>query len=365
MNNREQFAAKMAEQVATRKQEEIRRSTDLLAKLLAKENLTIVDGGVDTSCIDTVKRIVHIVKFKASSPLSHKAVRVTSIAHEVGHALFTPRRLMHDNVEKSYPGLHQFINIVEDIRIEKLIRNKYKGLHAIMQEGRKIMLDNGVYGALAIKDPSKLEFINQLIIYTKVGKGNSKITLDTRDEYVLRYIERTAVDEKSVVKCAKFLYEYCNFRAENPFDEMFELMFGEDEEGDGNGFSIDVELGADPKEGGDNGEPNTADGEENTEEEGEGKGGDGKEESNTPDENAEQESKEKAVSEMMKELMERAEALDPTDIENPKTDLEAEMKERLRTEVDLKSKTSTLRKDEFTKNVIKKYKPMVTFKKPA
>jgi len=274
---------------------------------------------------------------------------------------------MHDNVEQSYPGLHQFINIVEDIRIEKLIRNKYKGLHAIMQEGRKIMLENGVYGALAIKDPSKLEFINQLIIYTKVGKGNSKITLDTRDEYVLRYIERTAVDEKSVVKCAKFLYEYCNFRAENPFNEMFELMFGEDEEGDGdgNGFSIDVELGADPKEEGDEGEPNTADGEENTEEEGEGKGGEGKGESNTTEENAEKESKEKAVSEMMKELMERAEALDPTEIENPKTDLEAEMKERLRSEVDLKSKTSTLRKDEFTKNVIKKYKPMVTFKKPA
>lgn len=220
------------------KQEDIRRSTDILAKLLAIENLTIIDGGCDTSYIDIRNRIVHIVKFHADSPLSNKSVRITSIAHEVGHALFTPLTLLHSNVNDKYPNLAQFINIVEDIRIERLIKNRYSGIHKTMKAGRLIMFENGFYGQKALNDPNSIEFANKVILYTKVGKENSGLILDNRDECVIKYLELNAKDEASVVKCAKFLYLYCGYREDNPptkddfntDDLEGELSMGESEE---------------------------------------------------------------------------------------------------------------------------------------
>ena len=194
---------------SARQQEEIRKCTNVLAKLMAKENITIVDGGVSTSMIDLDNRIIYVVTFKPSSPLNCKEVRVTSLAHEVGHALFTPASLMHEAIKDKMPNLSQYVNLVEDIRIEKLIKNQYKGLHKTMQAGRKIMLDNNFYGLSAKLTPNEMEFCNKLIVYTKVGKENSGITLSSKEECVLRFIERHAIDEPSVIQCAKFLYLFC------------------------------------------------------------------------------------------------------------------------------------------------------------
>ena len=194
---------------SARQQEEIRKCTNVLAKLMAKENITIVDGGVSTSMIDLDNRIIYVVTFKPSRPLNCKEVRVTSLAHEVGHALFTPASLMHEAIKDKMPNLSQYVNLVEDIRIEKLIKNQYKGLHKTMQAGRKIMLDNNFYGLSAKLTPNEMEFCNKLIVYTKVGKENSGITLSSKEECVLRFIERHAIDEPSVIQCAKFLYLFC------------------------------------------------------------------------------------------------------------------------------------------------------------
>lgn len=213
-------------------QEEIRKSTDVLAKLMAKENLTIIDGGVETSAIDMDKRIVYIVKFNHNSPLACKEVRTTSISHEIGHALFTPPTLMHEAIKQRMPNLSQYVNIVEDIRIEKLIKNQYKGLHATMQAGRKVMLDNNIFGLSAKLSPNTLEYANKLILYTKVGSVNSKVKFSVKEEAVLRFIERTAVDEKSVIDCAKFLFLFCEERKneESRADFSEECDFSNDSE---------------------------------------------------------------------------------------------------------------------------------------
>lgn len=208
----------ISELAARRRQDEIRRSTDILAKLLANENLTVISGGVTTSMIDLNKRVVYIVEFKPTSPLSCREVRITCIGHEVGHALFTPKNLMHGASEKKFPGLFMFINVVEDIRIERLMKNKFKGLHSIMKEGRKVMYENGFYGQEAIDDPNSMNYLNKVILYTKVGAKTTGLTLSVKDESVIKYIERNAVDEPSVIHCAKFLYQYCKMLNEDDFD---------------------------------------------------------------------------------------------------------------------------------------------------
>ena len=47
------------------------------------------------------------------------------VGHEVGHALYTPA----DDWTKDYPNVPpSFINVLEDVRIEKLMKIKYAGL---------------------------------------------------------------------------------------------------------------------------------------------------------------------------------------------------------------------------------------------
>lgn len=289
----------MSELAARRRQEEIRQSTDILARLLAIENLTIIDGGVTTSCIDLKHRIVRIVKFPPDSPLATKQVRMTSIAHEVGHAVFTPTNLMHGNVDKKYPRLHVYINIVEDIRIEKLIKNKYMGLHSLMKEGRAIMYRNGVFGEDALEFPNNIAFINKVILYSKVGVEETGLQLTTTDEAVIKYIERMAIDEPSVVKCAKFLYEYCKER-DNPSKVEHDIVYNP------NAIPDDGEL-----------------------------------------------------SNLISKLLERAEKLREDDVEKTET-IENTMEQNFSENADTENVTSTLRKDTFAKHIIKQYTPTVT-----
>ena len=52
------------------------------------------------------------------------------VGHEVGHALFTPN--------EDPPNIpHSFVNIVEDARIEKLMKRKYLGLGKTFFKGYK------------------------------------------------------------------------------------------------------------------------------------------------------------------------------------------------------------------------------------
>ncbi len=212
------------ELVNKKRQNEIRKATDIVARLLASENLKIIDGGCDVSFIDVKKREIHVTKFKADSPLNCEEVRLTSLSHEVGHALFTPIDLLHDKVEEGFPNLAPFINIVEDVRIERLIKNRFAGLHSLMDRGRKLMYDNEIFGAEAVTDPNSLEYINKFILAFKVGKHNTNgLQLTTEEDCILRYIEIHATDKDSVIKCAKLLYNLCEYKS-LPEDVMKEIM---------------------------------------------------------------------------------------------------------------------------------------------
>ena len=58
------------------------------------------------------------------------------VAHEVGHALYTPDRNWLEDV-KVPP---QFVNIVEDVRIEKLMKRRYLGLLRRSMQDIKFLL---------------------------------------------------------------------------------------------------------------------------------------------------------------------------------------------------------------------------------
>ena len=66
------------------------------------------------------------------------------VGHEVGHALFTPDQ----DPPKGIP--HSFLNIVEDARIEKLMKRKYMGLAKTFFKGYKQLTDED-FSVLKVK----------------------------------------------------------------------------------------------------------------------------------------------------------------------------------------------------------------------
>ena len=86
-----------------------------LAKLLATEDLVIENRQVSTASFDVDKRVLTLPLWERASNVVYDLL----VGHEVGHALFTPNEdwtVKYPNVPKS------FVNVIEDVRIERLMK---------------------------------------------------------------------------------------------------------------------------------------------------------------------------------------------------------------------------------------------------
>ena len=109
------------------------QSKSILAKLLANENISIQYGNFPTAFFDVEKRVLGLPLWKSSS----RFLTDLLIGHEVGHALYTPKDGWHDS-SIEIPGCpRSYVNVVEDVRIEKKIQSKYPGLVRSFKLGYK------------------------------------------------------------------------------------------------------------------------------------------------------------------------------------------------------------------------------------
>ena len=97
-----------------------------LAKLLATENIEVQENQVKTASFDVKNRILTIPILKEE----HKSKYVYDmlVGHEVSHALHTPSKSWADMKNKT-DEFRSFVNVLEDVRIDKLIRKKYPCLY--------------------------------------------------------------------------------------------------------------------------------------------------------------------------------------------------------------------------------------------
>ena len=130
-----------------------------LAKLLAQEDLIVEHRQVETASFDVEKRILTL-------PLWEKAeasVLDMLIAHEVGHALYTPNEWDFVNeIPLSY------VNVVEDVRIEKLMKRRYAGLPKTFYNGYKDINKKDFF-QLQFADLEEFALIDRINLFYKVG----------------------------------------------------------------------------------------------------------------------------------------------------------------------------------------------------
>ena len=149
-----------------------------LAKLLAQEDLIVEHRNVETAQFNVETRVLTLPNWK------HETTVVDSlIAHEVGHALYTPN-------EWGWQGTvpMQFVNVCEDIRIEKLMKRRYEGIPKTFFKGYRILADQDFF-QIADRDLSTFNLADRMNIHYKVGsfaqvpfKEEEKQFLDKADQ---------------------------------------------------------------------------------------------------------------------------------------------------------------------------------------
>ena len=116
-----------------------------------------------TASFDTESRTLRMPVFKDISDDSTDLF----LGHEVGHALYTPQGEIHKVLEKG--GTYKnFVNIVEDARIEKMIQNKFPGLRRCFFGGYNELMERDFFGTNG-QDINEYNFIDRLNIHFKAG----------------------------------------------------------------------------------------------------------------------------------------------------------------------------------------------------
>jgi hypothetical protein len=203
------------------------KATDLSARLLATENLSVIRARTRTASFDIKSRILTLPMWKDMTP----EIEDMLVGHEVGHALYTNDDYLAPL--RDTPKLHSYMNVLEDVRIEKLIKRKYPGLRKRMNEGYKQLNDRDFFGTKQVQDFEELLLIDKINLYFKAG-FQCGVTFTPDEKAFVNRAERTeTVDE--IIALANDIYAYSKQQAEERkqnarFQEQEEDE--EDEDGD-------------------------------------------------------------------------------------------------------------------------------------
>ena len=184
-----------------------------LAKLLATEDLIVENKKVETAEFNVHTRVLTLPRWEQASNNVYDSL----VAHEVGHALFTPDvdwRETHD-----IP--HVFVNVVEDVRIEKLMRRKYAGISKTFYNGYHELSDNDFFD-LDGKDISDLNLADRINIYNKIGSFVD-VSFSDAEKKILSLVEGCETFEE-VLDASQTLYEYCKDEVNSDDDESSEQV---------------------------------------------------------------------------------------------------------------------------------------------
>jgi hypothetical protein len=187
------------------------QSKSLLAKLLANENISIRHGNYDTASFDVDNRILYFPLWKELNKDTYDLL----IGHEVGHALYTPSEGWH-NATTEIPGIpRSFVNIIEDIRIEKLIQRKYPGLVRSFKGGYAHMYSLDFF-KIEGRDVQAMSFMNRLNLKSKL-RDNINITY-SKEEQVFVDMANACETWEDVIVCCRAIYNYVKEKNEQSKD---------------------------------------------------------------------------------------------------------------------------------------------------
>ena len=158
-------------------------STDVFARLLAAENLAVVhDASAETASFDLDSRVLTLPVWDTMSGHVYDML----VSHEVSHALHTPLEGWKKELDAAGANaslVQHYINVVEDVRIERMIQAKFPGLRPDYKAGRQWMKDNIMGDVLADVANGKAHSIDHVNLFAKGMLDATDLTADEMAMY--------------------------------------------------------------------------------------------------------------------------------------------------------------------------------------
>ena len=206
---------------------------DRLAKLLATENITVRHSdSASTASFDVKDRVLTLPVWKNLTKdgkvSDDKATDIYDllVGHEVGHALYTPHMGWGSAIKD---GLNKnILNIVEDPRIEKLVKRKYPGLRKAFLSGYGSLMELGFFGDLSSWE--NMTVLDRLNMHFKAGAA-MQVPFDDAEMWMVEGVEACETWDQ-VVEIAKKIQMAYSELLEKSQQAMDSVTFGSSEFGE-------------------------------------------------------------------------------------------------------------------------------------
>ena len=187
-----------------------------LAKLLATEDLIVEHKRVESAQFNVHTRVLILPLWENAT----NDVYDMLVGHEVGHALFTPD--IDWSLDLKVP--QQIMNVVEDARIEKLMKRKYMGLAKSFYKGYSELYNKDFF-EIDGEDINTFNLADRINLYYKIGSWID-VPFSIPEKKIVDIVGKCETFE-DVKKASLILYEYCKQQQEK---EKGEKKIKEDSE---------------------------------------------------------------------------------------------------------------------------------------
>lgn len=184
-------------------------SLSIFAKALASENLSFAfDANAETAAFDVKNRHLVMPIWNVS-----ETVQTMLVAHEISHALWTPYERSEELLSAAeaegfnIPLLQRIANVIEDVRIEKKMKDKFPGTRRDFFLGYKEIADLDLFKFKSM-DMTKAGFLNRLNIHYKWGvPGFIPVQFNEQEQEIVDMVDRIETFDQ-VIELSKYLYKH-------------------------------------------------------------------------------------------------------------------------------------------------------------
>ena len=215
-----------------------------LARLLATENLIVEHKKVDTAQFNTHTRVLTLPMWNTASNFVYDML----VAHEVGHALFTPSVMWKEGKYENLP--HGYVNIVEDARIERLMKNKFAGLNRDFYKGYE-ELNASDFFELNDKNVNDMKFIDKINLYFKLGAFLCLEFNDIENQFITEIAQSETFDEVLDISNRVYHYSKQQQEARQKLEELAQTSEDNNNEDNDDSFDSDTKFEKVEEEGDD------------------------------------------------------------------------------------------------------------------
>ena len=171
----------------------------ILARILATENLIVEYKKVETASFNVKTRVLTLPILKNATDDIYDLMAI----HEAAHGLWTPVDM---NWQKERKIPHSYMNIIEDVRIEKLMKKRYPGTPKTFYRGYKELHERDFF-SIDGKSISDFGFPDRINLYFKIGSFISVDFTEKEQELVDKIAKVETFDD--VLDAAELLYKHC------------------------------------------------------------------------------------------------------------------------------------------------------------